>query len=117
MNNIEFINGITVLYTKYYSNVGEKVLFIIFSCLCVLLVILSIMVSIEDKKAVKLTIPVGLVALILSIACFFISNSITPKIKYVVQIDDTVPYTYIKETLPKIHNEGGNVYHFYLDEE
>ena len=117
MNSIEFINGITVLYTEYCSNVGVKVLFIIFSCLCALLVILSIIISIEDKNGLKFTIPVGLVALILSIVSFFISNNITPQIKYVVQIDDIVPYTYIEETLPKIYNEGGNVYHFYLDEE
>lgn len=117
MNNIEFINGITVLYTKYCRNAGEKVVFIIFASFCALFVALSIIASIGDKNALKLTIPVGLVSFILSIVCFFISNNITPQIKYVVQIDDTVPYTYIEETLPKIYNEGGNVYHFYLDEE
>lgn len=121
---MEFIDGISVLYTDYISNKPIKIGFYALSAICIAYMIAVTILMVRDIVIYKIpTVIEGidivtfLAGLVIGVGLFFIAHNFKAQIRYTVQMDDTVPYTYVEENLPTMHHDGGNIYYFYIDEE
>jgi len=105
------IQGLSVLYSEYYSRLGVRIFFWVVLVASILLIGYTIYTMIKDKDYDCWFIVIMLMAC-LAIVCAWLYMNSHPYTEYYVTIDRTAKYLEIQETFGEenINHQGGEVY-------